>query len=44
MDTNLPPASNAAGTPTAHIAPSRHSTDEVDDAARARGACATTPT
>lgn len=34
MSTPLPPASNAASTPTAHIAPSRHSTDDVDDKLR----------
>jgi len=34
MSTPLPPVSNDANTPTAHIAPSRHSTDEVDDKLR----------
>ena len=37
MSTPLPPVSNDANTPIAHIAhiaPSRHSTDEVDDKLR----------
>ena len=34
MSTPLPPVSNDAKVHIAHIAPSRHSTDEVDDKLR----------